>query len=370
MTRATSALIRRAAIAPPRRHNAMRALAGIAALLLSASTAPAADKPLEIGVLALGPRNEPVWGCKPGERSGNGVSHETMPFYVRGMLDELDKLSYADIRAENADRARRRFNLDMRLGTLAELRSAAHDFIRKPVDIIVAVATAGVRVAQEETRDHPIPILFPGISDPVADGFVASLARPGGWITGVSHQQVQASGKRVEMFKEILPGLQRLITIRKAGYGPSEKSMPEIRATAGRLGVEVLDWSLNSRDELKAKLAALEHGASAGILMLPDSFAISSLDLIVPASLERGVPIFGQQDYMADWGAVAAYGPSTYQAGGRVAHYIDKIVKGAKPGDLPVEPVDPVSVVNLKAARCLGISIPPDVLHQADRVIQ
>jgi putative ABC transport system substrate-binding protein len=253
---------------------------------------------------------------------------------------------------------------------IAELRSAAQDFIRKPVDIIVAVATAGVRVAQEETRDHPIPILFPGISDPVADGFVASLARPGGWITGVSHQQVQASGKRVEMFKEMVPGLQRVITIRRAGYGPSEKSMPEVHAAAARLGIEVQDWPLNSRDELKAKLAGMARDTSAGILILPDSFTISGLDLIVPASLAHGVPIYGQQDYMADWGAIAAYGPSTYQAGSRVARYIDKIVKGAKPGELPVEPVDPMLVVNLKVASCLGVTIPPEVLHQADRIIR
>jgi len=368
MTRATIARTRRAAVRAAPRLNA--ALAGVVALLMSAAAVPAADKPLEIGVLALGPRNDPVWSCRVGDTPANAASHESMPFYVRGMLDELAKLNYADARAENAGRAHRRFNLDMRMGTIAELRSAAQDFIRKPVDIIVAVATAGVRVAQEETRDHPIPILFPGISDPVADGFVASLARPGGWITGVSHQQVQASGKRLEMFKEMLPGLQRVITIRRAGYGPSEKSMPEVRAAAERLRIEVVDWALNSRDELKAKLAGLSHDASAGILILPDSFSISSLDLIVPASIAQGVPVFGQQDYMAYWGAIAAYGPSTYQAGGRVARYIDKIVKGAKPGDLPVEPVDPLYVINLKVASCLGLSIPIEVLHQADRVIQ
>jgi putative ABC transport system substrate-binding protein len=132
----------------------------------------------------------------------------------------------------------------------------------------------------------------------------------------------------------------------------------------------VQDWSLTGRDELKARLAGLRHDTADGILMLPDSFTISSLDLIIPASVAQRVPLFGLQDFMADWGAIAAYGPSTYQAGSRVARYIDKIVKGAKPGELPVEPVDPMLVVNLKVAGCLGISIPPDVLHQADRVIQ
>jgi putative ABC transport system substrate-binding protein len=347
-----------------------RSLAAAVLLLCSASAAPADEKPLEIGVLALGPRNDPVWSCGPGERLEKDASRETMPFYVRGLLDELDKLNYIGERAETAGRAGRRFNLDMRMGTLPELRSAVHDFTRKPVDIIVAIATAAVRVAQEETRDHPIPILFPGISDPVADGFVASLARPGGWITGVSHQQVQASGKRVELFKEMLPGLQRLITIRRAGYGPAEKSMIEVRRTTDRLKVELLDWTPGNRDELKDMLAKLRPDTADGILILPDSFAISSLDIIVAASLTQHVPIFGLQDFMADWGALGAYGPSAYQAGGRVARYIDKIVKGAKPADLPVEPVDPILVINLKVANCLGISIPPEVLHQADRVIR
>jgi putative ABC transport system substrate-binding protein len=105
-------------------------------------------------------------------------------------------------------------------------------------------------------------------------------------------------------------------------------------------------------------------------MILPDSLVIANLDLILEVSLEQHVPTFGLQDFMADWGALGAYGPSTYQAGGRVARYVDKIAKGAKPGDLPVEPIDPTLVVNLKAAECLGVSVPLPLLHQADRVIR
>jgi putative ABC transport system substrate-binding protein len=105
-------------------------------------------------------------------------------------------------------------------------------------------------------------------------------------------------------------------------------------------------------------------------MILPDSLIISNVDVILEASLERRIPAFGLQDFMADWGALGAYGPSAYQAGGRDAFYVDKISKGVKPGDLPVEPVDPTFVVNLKAAECLGISLPLEVLHQADRVIR
>jgi putative tryptophan/tyrosine transport system substrate-binding protein len=236
--------------------------------------------------------------------------------------------------------------------------------------MIVAVAVVAVRVAQEETRDNPMPILMTGVSDPVAEGFVHSLARPGGFITGVSHQMLQGSGKRVELFKEMMPGLRRLITMRVPGYGPSERSMEEIRAVAGELKIDILDWGVTSREELQTALAKARWEAGDGIMILPDSLIISNVDLILETSLERRVPAFGLQDYMADWGALGAYGPSAYQAGGRDALYVDKISKGAKPGDLPIEPIDPTSVINLKAAECLGVPLPLEVLHQADRVIR
>ena len=343
----------------------------LAAMCVAGPPAARAEaKPLQIGVLALGPRNMPVWHCGPAVGPSHAPQRETMPFYILGLLDELRKLNYAEDRAETAAASGQRFPLDVRMGTRQELVGFAREFARKPVDVIVAVATAAVRIAQEETHDQKIPILFPGISDPVGDGFVQSLAHPGGLITGVSHQQVQGSGKRVELFKEMVPGLQRLLTIRRTGYAPAEKSMTEIQSTAVRLGIEVQDRTVANREELQALLADLRREKVDGILVLPDTLVISNIDLVLETSLEQGVPTFGLQDFMADWGALGAYGPSTYQAGGRVARYVDKISKGAKPGDLPVEPIDPIMVVNLKTAACLGISIPGEVLHQADRVIE
>jgi putative ABC transport system substrate-binding protein len=181
---------------------------------------------------------------------------------------------------------------------------------------------------------------------------------------------VQGSGKRVELFRDMVPGLRRLITMRVPNYGPSEKSMEEIRAVADQLNIEILDWSVTSREELQTALTNAKWQPGDGIMILPDSLIISNVDVILEASLERRIPAFGLQDFMADWGALGAYGPSAYQAGGRDAFYVDKISKGVKPGDLPVEPVDPTFVINLKAAECLGISLPLEVLHQADRIIR
>jgi putative ABC transport system substrate-binding protein len=344
----------------------------LVALLLSPIAGRAEDKPLNIGVLALGPRNMPTWQCGPAAEDKAAAANErnTKPFYVLGLIDELHRLKYVENRPENAGKPGRRFNLDLRMGTLSELKTFARAFADRPVDIIVAISTSVVRVAQSETRERPIPILFPGISDPVGDGFVQSLARPGGFITGVSHQQVQGSGKRVELFKQMIPSLQRLITLRRPQYGPAEHSMSEIRATAARLNIDVLDSTASSLDEFKTILAKVTRDTADGIMIVPDTFIFANLDKIIERSLAQRVPTFGTQDFMADWGALAAYGPSAYQAGEHLARYIDKISKGARPGDLPVEPIDPTFVVNLKTAGCLGLSLPLAVLQQADRIIR
>jgi putative ABC transport system substrate-binding protein len=295
---------------------------------------------------------------------------EIEPFYVLGLRDELKKLKYLEDQPENLAKVGRRFAIDLRMGPLQEIRGFVREFVRKPVDLIFAVATATVQIAREETRGSRIPIVMASVSDPVGEGFAESLARPGGLITGISHQMVQGSGKRVELFKQMIPGLRRLITIRRPGYRPSEESMREIRPTATELKIDLLDWGVTSRDELQAVLAEAQWQTGDGIMILPDTFIISNVDLVIETSLEQHVPALGIQDYMADWGALAAYGPSAYQAGALGAQYVNKISKGAKPGDLPIEPIDPTFVINLKAAACLGITIPLELLREADRIIR
>jgi putative ABC transport system substrate-binding protein len=354
------------------------ALACLTMLTSTPSSADAQEKVLQIGVLALGPRKLPTWRCGPSyelasQQAQHEAQHETMPEYVVGLRDQLETLKYVDARQQTTSRPGRRFVLDVKMGALPDLRRYAREFANRPVDIIVGVATAAVQVAKEETEGRSIPILMTGVSDPTkatGDGFVDSLARPGGLITGVSHQQVQGSGKRVELLKEMMPQLQRLITLRRPGYVPSERSLVEVRSAAERLNIEILDWTATSRDNLQMILKELRPEVAQAMMVLPDSFMFSHLDLIIEMSLERKVPLMAVQDYMALQGAMAAYGPSAYQAGGLVATYVDKIVKGTPPGEIPVYPVDPTFVVNLKAAECHGISLPIEVLRQANRVVQ
>jgi putative ABC transport system substrate-binding protein len=345
----------------------------IAGLLIAGiAAADAQEKPIQIGVLALGPRYMPEWTCGQASYQVAAVQprKDTTPVYVLGVVDELNKLKYVEDRPENAGKPGRRFVLDVRTGTSQQLRIAAREFAAKPVDFIVAVATAAVHVAQEETKGRRIPILMTGVSDPVRFGVVQSLARPGGYVTGVSHQLVQGSAKRVELFKQMLPDLQRLITIRTPGYAPSERSMEEVRAAADRLKIEVVDWTIKSRADMQALMEKVRPDKTVGMMIMPDSLVISNLDLMLETSLARGVPVFAPMEYMARWGAIAASGPSAHRAGTRVAGYIDKIVKGAKPGDLAIEPMDPELIVNLKVAKCHGITVPLDVLSQADEVIR
>ncbi len=355
-----------------RRRVAVAAVGAIGLLFLGVSPAVGQEKPLRIGVLALGPRKVPSLRCRsqgPQQTAGE-PQVEAVPADARGLRDELEKMGYVDDRPETKGKAGRRFVLTIGQGNLEAVKRYAQQFAQERVDVIFAFPTLPVRAAQEATRANPIPIVFTAVSDPVGDGFAQSLARPGGWITGVSTQLVQGSGKRVEIFKEMVPGARRLLTIYKPDFLVAQRSLAEMREAAPRVGIALLERHANTREELQAILSGVRRDGIDGIIFPVDAVLVANADLVLETSLKERVPAFGIVDFLAEWGALAAYGPSPYQSGRRAAYYVDKIARGAKPGELPVEPLDPTFVVNLKAAACLGVSIPPTLLHQADRVIR
>ena len=213
--------------------------------LLVAGVMPllAADKPIQIGVLALGPRHMPEWRCGEADYRP-GADHPTRRNHAAlraGPARSAAKLDYVEDKPENAGQAGPPLCAQVCAPARPQqLREAAREFVAKPVDVIVAVATAAVSVAKEETRERPIPILTTGVSDHVQYGFAQSLARPGGTITGVSHQVVQGSAKRVELFKEMMPGPQApdhhprtgLRAVRKEhGGDPRRRRAPRHRTT-------------------------------------------------------------------------------------------------------------------------------------------
>ena len=347
-------------------------LGAVALLVTVGWPATAQEKPLRIGVLALGPLKLPALHCGPREphRAGPVTRADAMRPNILGLRDELERLGYAEDRSENRSKPGRRFVLDVRQGTLAEVKRFAQQFAEQRVDLIFAISNLPVQAAQEATRERPVPIVFPNVSDPVRDGFAQSLARPGGFLTGISTQLTQGAGKRVELFKEMVPRLRRLLVIYQPEARSAQISMGEVRGAAAALGLTLAERHARNRGDMQAALADLRRDAVDGLIMVADPVSFANADLLLETSHERQVPVFGIVDIMADWGALGAYGPSDYQAGRRAAHYVDKILKGANPGDLPIEPIDPTFVVNLKAAACLGVSVPPAVLHQADRIIR
>ena len=354
------------------RQAAMMVVVGCGLLLIGDSQASAQEKAFRIGVLGLGPRKPPVWRCGPRDPQQPPAEPqaERLPADALGLRDGLEKLGYVEYQPETKGRTGRRFTLDVRMGDLEAVRRFAHEFAQERVDVIFAFPTLPVRAAQEATRARPIPIIFAAVSDPVADGFVESLSRPGGWLTGVTTQLVPGSGKRVEVFKEMVPSLRRLLTIYKADFMVAQRSLVEMRKAAAGVGVTLIERHASTRAEIQAVLNTIRWDSVDGIIFPVDAVLVSNADLVLSKSLELRVPSFGILDFLAEWGALAAYGPSPYWAGVRAAHYVDKILKGAKPADLPVEPTDPAFVVNLKAAACLGISVSPVILHHADQVIR
>ncbi len=334
---------------------------------------PAAqEKPLRIGVLALGPLKQPALHCGPRDpgRPAPEARADATRFNVLGFRDELEKLGYREERPDNQGKPGRRFVLQVRQGGLDAVSRLAQELAQERVDLIFAISTTPVRAAQEATRMTPIPILFPNVSDPVRDGFAASFARPGGFLTGISTQLTQGAGKRVELFKEVLPALRRLLVIYEPKFRSGEISVAEMREAVAALRIALVERHAKNRAELEAALADLRRDTADGIIMAADPVSFANADLLLERSHERQVPVFGIVDSLADWGALAAYGPPDYKAGQRAAHYADKIFRGTFPGDLPIEPVDPVFVVNLKAAACFGLAVPATVLHQADRILR
>jgi len=355
-----------------RRWMAAAVVGALATLPIGIPKIYAQEKPLRIGVLALGPRWMPAWRCGPLETQGTApeARAEALDPNVPGLKGDLEKLGYVEDRPENKDKPGRRFLLDVRTGNLEALRRFAQQFTQQRVDLILAITTPPALVAQEATRANPIPIIFTAVSDPVGEGFAQSLSRPGGRMTGISTQLIQGSGKRVEMFKEMVPGMRRVLTMYKADYRVAEQSMTEMRMAAADQGMTLVEKHASNRTEVQAVLSEIRRGGVDGFIFAVDAVAVSNADLVIDRGLRQRVPIFGILDFMAEWGALGAYGPSPYQQGRRAAYYVDKIARGTKPGDLPVEPMDPTFVVNLRTAACLGLALPPAVLHQADRVIR
>ena len=243
----------------------------------------------------------------------------------------------------------------------------ANEFVRLKVDVIV---TSGPGAAAAKQMTSLIPIVFDIALDPIGSGLVASLARPGGNVTGLSTQQADLAGKKIELLREVVPGLRRLAIMGNVGYSASVYEMNEAQAAARKLGLEVTTSEIRRIDDIAPALEALRQRADA-LYLCPDPLMGTNRTRINILAVGARLPTMHAVREYVEAGGLISYGPDMRDQFRRVADIVDKILRGAKPADIPVEqPTKFALVINLTTAKALGLKIPESLLLRADEVIE
>lgn len=254
-------------------------------------------------------------------------------------------------------------------GNEEKLRSLVAELIRLKVDLIVASAPAATRVAKEATTTIPIVMVL--VADPVAFGFVASLARPGGNVTGFAFLLPEISGKRLDLLKEAIPKLSRVAVLWNAANPYKPVDLKEVQAAADALRVAVHTFPVREPNDFDEAFKAAVKSRVGGLITLEDPFTIAHRARIVDLALRHRLPAVYAVRPFVEAGGLMSYGPDRADQNRRAATFVDKILKGARPADLPVErPTKFELVINMKTAKATGITIPPSLLLRADQVLE
>jgi putative ABC transport system substrate-binding protein len=242
------------------------------------------------------------------------------------------------------------------------------EFVRLKVDVIVTHATANVVAAKQATS--VIPIIFTSVADPVGNNLVVSLARPGGNVTGLSAQITDVAAKRLELLREIIPGLRRLALMANVGVANAVLEMDEVQAAARTLGLDVATFEIRQTSDIAPAIEAFKNHAEALYVQADPLFTSNRLRINTLALGARLPTMHGTREQV-DAGGLISYGTNIADLFRRAGDYVDKILRGAKPADLPVEqPTKFDLVINLITAKALGLDIPTTVLARADEVIE
>ena len=288
-----------------------------------------------------------------------GLDH--VPPSVDGLREGLKALGYEE---------GKNIRLDWRnLPDEEAARSTAKEFVQDRVDLIVAFESQTVRAAKAATTS--IPIVFLHVTDPVDEGFVKSLAHPGGNLTGLGEFFGELQGKRMELLKEAVPRLRRLLVLIDPTDPGSDEVMAEVRRAGAALKVHLVERKATGQADVERVFRASKRGEVQGVLIASSSLSTKAPSLILRLATERSLPVpFHRKEWVAQ-GALFSYGPNFYAEGGTAAQYVDKLLKGAKPADLPVQQVTRLELaINLKTAKALGLTIPQTILIRADQVLQ
>jgi putative ABC transport system substrate-binding protein len=254
------------------------------------------------------------------------------------------------------------------------LPTLAAELVSLKIDIIVTGGSSPTRAAKEATVT--IPIVMTQDIDPVGSGFVASLARPGGNITGLSNFAPELSGKRIELLKEIAPNISRVavlgaLSLPANAQGLNAQALNEVRLAAEALRVKLQYLDIQNPTDIESAFRAASKGRAEAVLALPGAVLISHRTQIAGFAAKNRLPAIYYAAEFAEDGGLMSYAPNFADLSRRAATYVDKILKGAKPADLPVEqPMKFELVINLKAAKQIGLTVPPNVLARADKVLK
>jgi putative ABC transport system substrate-binding protein len=244
--------------------------------------------------------------------------------------------------------------------------------VRLKVDLIVASGgTVIVRPAMNATKTIPIVLMGQGL-DPVKEGFVESLARPGGNVTGITTLGRELGGKRLELLKEVVPKLARVAVVYDPALPGAVREVKEDLPGAARaLGLTIQPWEVRGTDDFDRVFAAMGKERPDGLYQSPGPLTLANRKRIADFALKSRLPSMYLRREFVDAGGLMSYGADLADSYRRVAYYVDRILKGAKPADLPVEqPTKFELIINLKAAKQIGLTIPPNVLARADKVIK
>ena len=309
-----------------------------------------------------------------------GRAEEPQPMRRVGVLllwPENDPMARASLTAFAQALARlgwtegKNIRIDYRFaaGNPTLFKSNAAELVRLMPDVLLAGASLAIAALRQQTRS--IPIVFVNVSDPIGQGFVESLARPGGNITGFTAYDAPLMGKWVQLLKEVAPGVTRVVVIFNPDTTPYAASLNEaIQAAAPHFGVTTTFAQVHDDAGIQEAITILARESGGGVIALPDAFNVAHRNLIVAAAARHGLPLIGTPDFPRADGLMS-YSFDTVEVHAQGASYVDRILKGASAADLPVQqPVKYSLVINVTTAKALGLTIPQRILGLADEVIE
>jgi putative tryptophan/tyrosine transport system substrate-binding protein len=255
-------------------------------------------------------------------------------------------------------------------GDAAKIEALAKELVDLRPDAILGGTTSVIRALTRETQT--IPIVFVQVADPIASGFTTSLAHPSGNITGFTVENAPQGGKWVQLLKEIAPRtVHAALLFNPATAPPLQIFMPSIQAAASSLSIQISVASVESRDEIEGVVATQARNPGGGLIVLPSPFNTANRDLIIGLAARYSVPVIYFNRFFAESGGLISYGTDFAEEFREAAGYIDRILNGAKPADLPVQaPTKFDLIINLKTAKTLGLTVPPSMQQFADEVIE